>query len=106
MPIKCIKIRGVKVNALIYEIIVAEINAIKYFKAVNATLFTSDVTRNRVPAVRNRRDRDGSRGWREQSDSWAESICLRVKMTEQPTKLKLYVAFVKMNLAVTEAARL
>ena len=35
----------VKVTALIYEIIVAEINAIKYFKAVNATLFrpTSDV---------------------------------------------------------------
>ena len=43
LPIKCIKIRAVKVNALIYEIIVAEINAIKYFKAVNATLFTSDV---------------------------------------------------------------
>ena len=42
-------------NALIYEIIVAEINAIKYFNAVNATLFTSGVlplTRNRhVPAV-------------------------------------------------------
>src|SRR4029434_9795978 len=27
-------------------------------------------------------------------------------MTEQPTKLKLYVAFVKLNLAITEAARL
>ena len=44
--------RAVKVNTLIYEIIVAEINAIKYF---NATLFTSGVfplTRNRrVPAV-------------------------------------------------------
>ena len=35
-----IYIRAVKVNALIYEIIVAEINAIKYFNAVNATLFT------------------------------------------------------------------
>ena len=33
----------VKVNALFYEIIVAEINAIKYFNAVNATLFTSGV---------------------------------------------------------------
>ena len=43
MPLKCIKIRAVKVNALIYEIIVAEINAIQYFKAVNVTLFTSDV---------------------------------------------------------------
>ena len=29
-----------------------------------------------------------------------------VKMTEQSTKLKWYVAFVKMNLAITEAARL
>ena len=27
-------------------------------------------------------------------------------MTEQSTKLKLYVAFVKLNLAITEAARL
>ena len=36
-------IRAVKVNALIYEIIVAEINAIKYFNAVNATLFISGV---------------------------------------------------------------
>ena len=34
---------SVKVNALFYEIIVAEINAIKYFNAVNATLFTSGV---------------------------------------------------------------
>ena len=33
--------RAVKVNALFYEIIVAEINAIKYLNAVNATLFTS-----------------------------------------------------------------
>ena len=38
-----LKCRAVKVNALIYEIIVAEINAIKYFNAVNATLFTSGV---------------------------------------------------------------
>ena len=36
-----INIRAVKVNTLIYEIIVAEINAIKYFNAYNATLFTS-----------------------------------------------------------------
>ena len=39
----CVFSRAVKVNALIYELIVAEINAIKYFKAVNATLFTSDM---------------------------------------------------------------
>ena len=45
-------IRAVKVNALIYEIIVAEINAIKYFNAVNATLFTSGV---RCPLTQNRR---------------------------------------------------
>ena len=45
-------IRAVKINALIYEIIVAEINAIKYFNAVNATLFTSGV---RCPLTRNRR---------------------------------------------------
>ena len=36
-----IYIRAVKISALIYEIIVAEINALKYFNAVNATLFTS-----------------------------------------------------------------
>ena len=35
-----------------YEIIVAKINAIKYFNAVNATLFTSGV---RYPLTRNRR---------------------------------------------------
>ena len=45
-------IRAVNVNALIYEIIVAEINAIKYFNAVNTTLFTSGV---RYPLTRNRR---------------------------------------------------
>ena len=44
--------RAVKVNALIYEIIVAKNNAIKYFTAVNATLFTSGV---RCPLTRNRR---------------------------------------------------
>ena len=35
--------KAVKVKVLIYEIIVVEINAIKYFNAVNATLFTSGV---------------------------------------------------------------
>ena len=40
------------------------------------------------------------------SDCRAESLCLRAKMTEQSTKLKLHVAFVKLNLAITEAARL
>ena len=33
-----IVIRAVKMNEFIYEITVAEINAIKYFNAVNATL--------------------------------------------------------------------
>ena len=47
-----IYIRAVKISALIYEIIVAEINAIKYFNAVNATLFTSGV---RCPLTRIRR---------------------------------------------------
>ena len=35
-----------------------------------------------------------------------ESFCLIGKITEQSTKLKLYVAFVKLNLTITEAARL
>ena len=35
--------RAVKISTLIYEIIVAAINAIKYFNAVNATSFTSGV---------------------------------------------------------------
>lgn len=39
----CIITRAVKVNALIIESIVAEINALKYFNAVNATLFSSGV---------------------------------------------------------------
>ena len=47
-----IYIRAVKVSALIYAINVAEINAIKYFNAVNATLFTSGVC---CPLTRNRR---------------------------------------------------
>ena len=47
-----IQTRAVKVSALIYEIIVAEINAIKYFNAVYATLFTSGVC---CPLTRNRR---------------------------------------------------
>ena len=38
-----IYIRAVKVSALINAINVAAINAIKYFNAVNATLFTSGV---------------------------------------------------------------
>ena len=37
-----ILIRAVKVNTSIYEIIVAEINAIQYLNAVNATLLTND----------------------------------------------------------------
>ena len=44
--------RAVKVSALIYAINVATINALKYFNAVNATLFTSGV---RCPLTRNRR---------------------------------------------------
>ena len=38
-----LKTRAVKVSALIYAINVVAINAIKYFNAVNATLFTSGV---------------------------------------------------------------
>ena len=41
-PNICVITRPVKVNPLIYEIIVAEINGLKYFKA-DATLFTSGV---------------------------------------------------------------
>ena len=48
----CIVFRAVKVSALIDAINVAPINAIKYFNAVNATLFTSGV---RCPLTRNRR---------------------------------------------------
>ena len=48
----------------------------------------------------------GSWRRRELRDCWAESFCLNGKITEQSTKLKLYVAFVKLNLAITEAARL
>ena len=44
--------RAVKVSALIYAINVAAINALKYFNAINATLFTSGV---RCPLTRNRR---------------------------------------------------
>ena len=35
---KCVSIRAVSVNALIYAINAAAINAIKYFNAINATL--------------------------------------------------------------------
>ena len=55
--VRVIYFRAVKVNALFYEIIVAEINAIKYLNAVNATLFTSGV---RFCSQLDRRDRDGS----------------------------------------------
>ena len=44
-------IRAVKVNALIDAINLAAINALKYFNAINATLFTSGV---RCPLTRNR----------------------------------------------------
>ena len=37
-PIESVNIRAVSVNALIYAINAAAINAIKYFNAVNATL--------------------------------------------------------------------
>src|SRR4029434_9687785 len=63
-------------------------------------LHTHAHTRYTIP---NRRDRGGSGRWRELRDCWAESFCLRGKMTEQSTKLKLYVAFVRLNLAITEA---
>ena len=44
--------RAVKVSALIDAINLAAINALKYFNAINATLFTSGV---RCPLTRNRR---------------------------------------------------
>ena len=47
----CVNIRAVKVNALIDAINLAAINALKYFNAINATLFTSGV---RCPLTRNR----------------------------------------------------
>ena len=47
-----IYIRAFKVSALIDAINVAAINALKYFNAINATLFTSGV---RCPLTRNRR---------------------------------------------------
>ena len=47
-----IYIRAVKVSALIDAINLAAINALKYFNAINATLFTSGV---RCPLTRNRR---------------------------------------------------
>ena len=43
--------RAVKVSALIDAINLAAINALKYFNAINATLFTSGV---RCPLTRNR----------------------------------------------------
>ena len=48
----CVFTRAVKVSALIDAINLAAINALKYFKAINATLFTSGV---RCPLTRNRR---------------------------------------------------
>ena len=48
----CVNNRAVKVSALINAINVAAINALKYFNAINATLFTSGV---RCPLTRNRR---------------------------------------------------
>ena len=52
ISVQCENTKAVKVSALIYAINVAAINAIKYFNAVNATLFTSGV---RCPLTRNRR---------------------------------------------------
>ena len=48
----CVLSRAVKVSALIDAINLAAINALKYFYAINATLFTSGV---RCPLTRNRR---------------------------------------------------
>ena len=86
----------------------AEINAIKYFNAVNATLFTSGVfplTRNRrVPAV-------SQLGETELKMEKAVGLLggkflLNMQNDGTIVKTKLYVAFVKLNLAITEAARL
>jgi len=49
MPFYCLTFigllfsRAVSVNALIYAINLSAINALKYFSAINATLFTSGV---------------------------------------------------------------
>ena len=49
---KKVKTRAVKVSALIDAINLAAIHALKYFNAINATLFTSGV---RCPLTRNHR---------------------------------------------------
>jgi len=41
--LQCLFTRAVSVNTLIYAINLAAINALKYFKAINATLFTPGV---------------------------------------------------------------
>jgi len=41
--LQCLFPRAVSVNALIYAINLAAINALKYFNAINATLLTSGV---------------------------------------------------------------
>ena len=81
---------------------------IKYFNAVNATLFPSGVfplTRNRrVPAV-------SQLGETELKMERAEGLLggkflLKRQNDGTIVKTKLYVACVKLNLAITEAARL
>src|SRR4029434_3559237 len=76
--------------------IFTQLTQLFYFRCA----LTPDTKPPRACSQLNRRDRDGSVRWREQRDCWAERFCLRVKMTEQSTKLKLYVAFVKMSLAI------
>ena len=86
----------------------AEINAIKYFNAVNATLFTSGV----FPLTQNRRVHAVSKlGENELKMEKAEGLLggkflLNMQNDGTIVKTKLYVAFVKLNLAITEAARL
>ena len=84
----------------------AEINAIKYFNAVNATSFTSGVfprhENHRVPAV-------SQLGETELKMEEAEGLLggkflLKTQNDGTIVKTKLYVAFVKLNLAITEAA--
>ena len=83
----------------------AAINAIKYFNAVNATLFTSGVfpdTNLCVPAV-------SQLGETELKMEKAEGLLGRKFLLKRQNggtivKTKLYVACVKLNLVITEAA--
>src|SRR4029434_6463465 len=95
-----IYIRAVSVNALIYAINAAAINAIKYFNAIKKKYILFFIFYFFCNAFFwiGHEVMTGS----EAENRWGENW----EMTSGQTKLKLYVAFVKLNLAITEAARL